>query len=144
MVWISFSKMGNSRSLFYFIFVYSQSVWQWIHPVNRLNCLPYFFLKKNWPFSAYFFLFSIQSKVGTCTWIWTEDLWCQKRPLYRLSHNHCPSCAFLFGLWAFSFSKIPTFARFNPCHFIGRTTYPFLGLEHWLRLLSCFTYQASA
>ena len=24
-------------------------------------------------------------------WIWTADLWCWKRPLYQLSHNHCPA-----------------------------------------------------
>ena len=23
-------------------------------------------------------------------WIRTADLWYQKRPLYQLSHNHCP------------------------------------------------------
>ena len=23
-------------------------------------------------------------------WIRTADLWCGKRPLYKLSHNHCP------------------------------------------------------
>ena len=23
-------------------------------------------------------------------WSRTADLWCQKRPLYQLSHNHCP------------------------------------------------------
>ena len=23
-------------------------------------------------------------------WIRTADLWCRKRPLYQLSHNHCP------------------------------------------------------
>ena len=27
-------------------------------------------------------------------WIWTTDLWCRKRPLYQLSHNHCPHGTF--------------------------------------------------
>ena len=27
-------------------------------------------------------------------WSRTADLWCRKRPLYQLSHNHCPSKQF--------------------------------------------------
>ena len=57
------------------------------------------FFKKNGPFPASFFfifVFSIQLTVNKCSinfaddWIRTADLWYQKRPLYQLSHNHCP------------------------------------------------------
>ena len=33
-------------------------------------------------------------------WIRTVDLWCRKRPLYQLSHNHCPS-----GEWIITLRK---------------------------------------
>ena len=38
------------------------------------------------------FLFSIQLTVNIIQhkWIPTAGFWCQKRPLYQLSHNHCP------------------------------------------------------
>ena len=29
-------------------------------------------------------------------WILTADLWIRKRPLYQLSHNHCPRCVTIF------------------------------------------------
>ena len=59
---------------------------------------------KNGPFPASFFfifVFSINSNwqqltVNKCSvnfangWIRTADLWYRKRPLYQLSHNHCP------------------------------------------------------
>ena len=37
-------------------------------------------------------LFSIQLTVNIIQheWIPTAGFWCQKRPLYQLSHNHCP------------------------------------------------------
>ena len=31
----------------------------------------------------------IVNNIANC-WIWTADLWCWKRPLYQLSHNHYP------------------------------------------------------
>ena len=52
----------------------------------------------NWPLLASFSLFSsFQSTIDSQTmfnvnfaddWIRTTDLWCWKRPLYQLSHNH--------------------------------------------------------
>ena len=38
-------------------------------------------------------------------WIWTMDLWYWKRPLYQLSHNHCPTIIlyFHFYRWKMSF-----------------------------------------
>ena len=59
----------------------------------------------NGPFAASFFfifIFSIQLTVNKCSinfaddWIRTADLWYRKRPLYQLSHNHFPFCAFLW------------------------------------------------
>jgi len=56
--------------------------------------------KKNGPFPAPFFfifVFSIQLTVTLFNinfadgWIRAAELWCCKRPLYQLSHNHCPS-----------------------------------------------------
>ena len=60
------------------------------------------FFKKNWPYPASFCLYSsFQYTVDgkqmfninlniAYEWIRTEDLWYRKRPLYQLSHNHCP------------------------------------------------------
>ena len=46
----------------------------------------------------FIFVFSIQLTLNNCSvykfaddWIRTADLWCRRRPLYQLSHNHCPS-----------------------------------------------------
>ena len=53
-----------------------------------------FFLKMghSWPLFLYFCLF--YCAIGRYTFadvrIQSADLWCQKRPLYQLSHNHCP------------------------------------------------------
>ena len=57
---------------------------------------------------CFIFVFSLQLTVNKCTykfvdgWIQTADLWCRKRWLYQLSHNHpavlfpCPfNCPFL-------------------------------------------------
>jgi len=54
------------------------------------------FLNGSFPASFLFFVFSIQLTVNIQSnfandWIWTSDLWSQKRPLYQLSHNHCPT-----------------------------------------------------
>ena len=45
----------------------------------------------------FIFVFSIQLTLNNCSvykfaddWIRTADLWCRRRPLYQLSHNHCP------------------------------------------------------
>ena len=45
------------------------------------------------PLFLYFRLFkTVDSKQKfTIDWIRTVNLWCRKRPLYQLSHNHCPS-----------------------------------------------------
>ena len=32
-------------------------------------------------------------------WIWTAALWCQKGPLFQLSHNHCPCWLFYLSQW---------------------------------------------
>ena len=62
----------------------------------------FFFLKKYGPFPASFFIFvfSIQLTVNNFAddWIRTADLWCRKRPLYQLSHNHCPTHLFFLPL----------------------------------------------
>ena len=59
----------------------------------------------NWAISGLFILvFSIQLTEYikfTDVWIRLVDQWSQKRPLYQLSHNHCPTfknfvCCFLF------------------------------------------------
>ena len=48
------------------------------------------------PLFLYFRLFNTQLTVNKCSinfaddWIQTADLWYRKRPLYQLSHNHCP------------------------------------------------------
>ena len=51
------------------------------------------------PLFLYFRLFNTQLRVNKCSmysnffaddWIRTVDLWYWKRPLYQLSHNHCP------------------------------------------------------
>ena len=52
---------------------------------------------KNVPLFFFIFVFSIQLTVNNAQfnfaddWIQTVDLWCQKRLLYQLSHNHCPT-----------------------------------------------------
>ena len=53
-----------------------------------------FFLKK-WAILSLFFGFLLFQYIWQYVkfaddWIRTVDLWCQKRPLYQLSHNHCP------------------------------------------------------
>ena len=40
-------------------------------------------------FCLFYFTIGRQNFAGV--WIWTADLWCWKRPLYQLSHNHCPN-----------------------------------------------------
>ena len=43
----------------------------------------------------------VQYKSFADDWIRTVDLWCRKRPLYQLRHNHCPPrplFGVLFGL----------------------------------------------
>ena len=35
-------------------------------------------------------------------WIWTADLWYQKRPVYQLSHNHCQWKKNIFGIQSFT------------------------------------------
>ena len=46
------------------------------------------------PLFFFIFVFSIQLRVFNINVaddrIRTADLWCQKRPFYQLSHNHCP------------------------------------------------------
>ena len=61
-------------------------------------CLISFFKKFPAPFS----LFSSFLLVDKIFWIWTVDLWCWKRLLYQLSHNHCPMLDFLslLSFWA--------------------------------------------
>ena len=64
------------------------------------------FFYKKWAIPGLFFfifcLFNTQLTVNKCSinfsddWIRTADLWNQKRPLYQLSHNHCPQ-QLLFG-----------------------------------------------
>ena len=61
-------------------------------------------LKRTIPGRALFLYFRLNNTVDLkqmfykklCRWDWVRiaDLWCQKRPLYQLSHNHCPT-AFL-------------------------------------------------
>ena len=52
-------------------------------------------------FPSFFFIFRHFNTVDSKTiwiiaddWIQTEDLWNWKRPLYQLSHNHCPKMMF--------------------------------------------------
>ena len=52
----------------------------------------------NGPFPASFFLYIciFDGKHELCiknyyAWIQTSELWCQKRPVSQLNHNHCPS-----------------------------------------------------
>ena len=62
--------------------------------LKNLASIPDFaFFFKKWAS----FVFSIQWTVNKFSilsfandWIWTVDLWCRKRPLYQLSHNHGP------------------------------------------------------
>ena len=74
----------------------------------------------NGPFPAalfFIFVFSIQLTVN---WIRTADLWCRKRPLYQLSHNHfCP------------------FQQIFPGHFYGSINYgkKFSCFGHWSLLV---------
>ena len=67
-------------------------------PGQKLHC----FLNGPFPASFFFiFVFSIQLTVNKCLinsaddWIRTADLWHCKRPLYQLSHNHCPQQVYL-------------------------------------------------
>ena len=54
-------------------------------------------MKKNWANPGFFSLFpsfqyswhKVHVKFAT-DWFRTTDLWCWKRPLYQLGHNHCP------------------------------------------------------
>ena len=57
------------------------------------------FLKK-WaihglPFFIIVFSKQMLHKKFADDWNWTTDLWCKKRPLYQLSHNHCPKTVLL-------------------------------------------------
>ena len=63
----------------------------------------YFSIFLNGPFPASFFFififsmsFLMQLIVNNISddWIRTTDLWCRKRPLYQLRHNHCPKSYF--------------------------------------------------
>ena len=85
---------------------------EWLPRISRLGTLErlevpknypenvFTFFKKNGPFPASFSLFScfqcswqltMFNKNFADDWIRTADLWCRKRPLYQLSHNHCPT-----------------------------------------------------
>ena len=68
---------------------------------GKLVWLLFFFLKNGPPTASFcfIFVFSIQLTVNkqmfnififADDWIRTADLWNWKRPLYQLSHNHCP------------------------------------------------------
>ena len=43
-------------------------------------------------------------------WIWTQVLWCQKRLLSQLYHNHCP--------------KVPTQSFHRPQNYLSRISFP--------------------
>ena len=68
---------------------------------STLSIANSFFLKIG-PFPAsFFFIFDFSIKLivyinFTDDWIWTANLWCRKRPLYQLRHNHFPSWQILF------------------------------------------------
>ena len=64
-------------------------------PHNRLAPICFF----KWAIRGFvflYFVFSTQLTVNKCSikvadgWIRTADLWSRRRPLYQLSHNHCP------------------------------------------------------
>ena len=66
---------------------------------NALDEFEILLQRENGPFPASFSLFlyfqTVESKLVFNTnfdvdCIQTVDLWCLKRPLYQLSHNHCP------------------------------------------------------
>ena len=68
---------------------------------NNFEILFQFFLNGPFPASFFFiFIFSMsflmQLIVNNISddWIRTTDLWCRKRPLYQLRHNHCPKSYF--------------------------------------------------
>ena len=64
---------------------------------NKCKC---FLLKMGHSLPLFFiFVFSIIQLVENldCK-VWTAGLWCQKRPLYQLSHNHCPEPNFYLQL----------------------------------------------
>ena len=71
------------------------------------------FLKR----TIFFFIivFSIQLTVKMSNinfdneWIRTTDLWCGRRPLYQLSHNHCPNSFFLSLSSSLSFFSLSLF-----------------------------------
>ena len=68
------------------------------------------FLKK-WaihglPFFIIVFSKQMLHKKFADDWNWTTDLWCRKRPLYQLSHNHCPKTVLLrTNFWTNFFSQ---------------------------------------
>ena len=49
------------------------------------------FLGRNWQIITFEYQF-IVANVG----IWTTDLWCRKRPLCQLRHNHGPTCWYFY------------------------------------------------
>ena len=55
------------------------------------------------PIFFFIFVLSIQLTLNICSinfaddWIRTADLWYRKRPLYQLSHNHCPAYRFVWA-----------------------------------------------
>ena len=79
----------------------------WWH--NSIYVWLFLFLKK-WAIHSfsflYFRLFNTQLTVNKCSmniyifgddWIRTANFWYWKRPLYQLSHNHCPIYVWLLG-----------------------------------------------
>ena len=55
--------------------------------------------------ASFFFIFSFTTQLPMFNinfvddWFRTADLWCRKRPLYHLSHDHCPSIPLYFHNW---------------------------------------------
>ena len=80
----------------YMQFLSVKAVWKSENKQKEAEVGPFYFL--NWavpgPF-LFIFVFSIHLTQKehikfADDWIRTSDLWCWKRPLYRLSHNNCP------------------------------------------------------
>ena len=94
-----------------FLFLRSSKVVSIISSIGKLQCLccnkiskqlmhgniSYMFLMgHSWPHFLYFHRFNtdlirlIEHLKFSDDWMWTADLWCWKRSLYQLSHNHYP------------------------------------------------------
>ena len=82
---------------------------------DQIVCLFQFLNYMDFPgLFLFIFVFSMQLIVNKFKnfaddWIQTVDLWCQKRPLYQLSHNHCPILAKIYKEKSF----VETRAIFN-------------------------------